>query len=517
MNHSSGAHGIKRGVTLFHKHSLKAIGLILALVQVGCSVSQPAATAQIEQSAANTPSVTSVNTATRSPEPVITVTALPTQTSVANTETPGQVSSTAPLLQQGAVWGYLDPYMAEEVAVGAYNPNFPDCGNSWLTTLPQESGEITLTLDYLTPVLPEELLIYTASFQSGISRVELLNTQTGLSIQLAREDLSSASTQVPDGACHTQMNLRVHGDFEVNQVIIAFDELAFAASIAAVELLGRQAAVTEPAVYWRVPLPDTPSDIVIGQNGLVYVATQGNGLYRYDVEGNLLAKINLPEESAAGKMAVDPLGNLLWIDPVNQQFMVMSPQEEQRAVKTDRIFTDIAVSPSSGNIYLMVNQTITIYDADAAEIVDQFDLDETNIFTNLTFDSLGALYLLRDFNWNATLIRADPLTGEELDAVPLVRSALVETVANDLATDAAGNIYVLFAINTGQIAIHQFDSKGILLQRFGGLTSDISEWSEGTFLDPRALAVSADSRFVLVADGYDSQAYLTCFLMEIDE
>jgi DNA-binding beta-propeller fold protein YncE len=451
------------------------------------------------------------------PEPVKTVTALPVATSVPNTETPRQVSADASLVQQGAVWGYLDPYMAEEVAVGAYNSNLPDCGNAWLTTLPQESGEITLTLDYLTPVLPEELLIYSASFQSGISRIELLNTQTGLSIQLAREDLSSASTQVPDGACHTRMNLPVHGDFEVNQVIIAFDELAFAAGVAAVELLGRQEGVSDPAVYWRVPLPDTPSDIAIGQNGLVYVATQGNGLYRYDIEGNLIGKIDLPEETAIRKIAVDPLGNLLWNDAASQQFMVMSPQDEQQAVKTDRIFTDIAVNPSSGNIYLMVNHSITIYNTDTTEIVGQFDLDETSIYTNLTFDSIGTFYLLRDFNWNATLIRADPLTGEELDALPLVRTTLVETVANDLATDASGNIYVLFAMNTGQIAIHQLNPDGVLLQRFGELTGDISEWPEGTFLDPHALAVSADGRFVLVADGYDGQAYLTCYLMEIDE
>jgi hypothetical protein len=54
--------------------------------------------------------------------------------------------------------------------------------------------------------------------------------------------------------------------------------------------------------------------------------------------------------------------------------------------------------------------------------------------------------------------------------------------------------------------VGQLNPDGVLLQRFGELTGDISEWTEETFLDPRALAMSADGRFVLVADGYDGQA-----------
>jgi WD40 repeat protein len=165
----------------------------------------------------------------------------------------------------------------------------------------------------------------------------------------------------------------------------------------------------------------------------------------------------------------------------------------------------------------MNDKTIEIYTSDTAEAVDQFRLDDTHVYTSMTFNSQGNFYLLRDFNWDAVIITADPLTGEEQDVFPWEQSHIVETVTNDLVTDEDGNIYVLFSMNTGQIAIHQFNQKGELLQRFGKLTSDVNDWAEGSFLDPRALAVSPDGRLVLVADGYDDQAYLTCFLMEIDE
>ncbi|MDF1519356.1 MAG: hypothetical protein P1P73_02615 [Brevefilum sp.] len=38
-----------------------------------------------------------------------------------------------------------------------------------------------------------------------------------------------------------------------------------------------------------------------------------------------------------------------------------------------------------------------------------------------------------------------------------------------------------------------------------------------SFLDPVAITVSPDGRFILVADGYEDKSYLSAFLMEIDE
>ena len=58
--------------------------------------------------------------------------------------------------------------------------------------------------------------------------------------------------------------------------------------------------------------------------------------------------------------------------------------------------------------------------------------------------------------------------------------------------------------------------KAISLRRFGRLTTDMDDWSEGALFDPRAITVSADGRFILVADGYEETAYLTAFLIEME-
>jgi predicted outer membrane repeat protein len=75
------------------------------------------------------------------------------------------------------------------------------------------------------------------------------------------------------------------------------------------------------------------------------------------------------------------------------------------------------------------------------------------------------------------------LTGEEQDVFPLEQSHIVETVANDLVTDEDGNIYVLFSMNTGQIAIHQFSQNGVLLQRFGKLLLQLADTGGGMYND----------------------------------
>lgn len=482
--------------------------VMLILAQTSCGVSQKAATPAGRQNTATIP-LQVTDTA------VVMPSAPATDGPAMNL--PADEVTDSLLLRQGAFWGYLDPYMADEVAVGDYDAKAPSCGNGWLATLPKESGETILTLEYLTPVLPEQLIIYAAGAQTGIRRIEMLNSQSGLGVELDLGYLASGSTPLHEGACDTRINIPAHSEFEVDQIIMAFEDNTFAASIAAVELYGRLAAFTEPSVYWRVPLPGTPADIAMGPNGLVYVATQGNGLYGYDVEGNLLKKFDIPEHADILKLAVDPFGNLALTDAAYRWFVVLSPEGVQQTAGGDGLYTGIAVNPQTGNIYLMDNNTIEVYTSDTAESVDQFRLDDTHVYTSMTFNSQGNFYLLRDFNWDAAIITADPLTGEEQDAFPLEQSHIVETVANDLVTDEDGNIYVLFSMNTGQIAIHQFSQNGVLLQRFGKLTSDVNDWAEGSFLDPRALAVSPDGRFVLVADGYDDQAYLTCFLMEIDE
>ncbi len=85
-----------------------------------------------------------------------------------------------------------------------------------------------------------------------------------------------------------------------------------------------------------------------------------------------------------------------------------------------------------------------------------------------------------------------------------------------MVIDDSGNFYILFGLNTGQIAVHVLDPQGNFLRRFGRLTTDMDDWLEGALFDPRAITVSADGRFILVADGYEETAYLTAFLIEME-
>lgn len=119
-------------------------------------------------------------------------------------------------------------------------------------------------------------------------------------------------------------------------------------------------------------------------------------------------------------------------------------------------------------------------------------------------------------HWEALLLELDPLTGEELDATPLKRSTNVDIEPRDLAIEENGNFYVLFSMNAGRVAVHLLDPQGNLLRRFGQLTYDPENWPEGSFFEPRAIAVSPDGRFVFIADGFENNVYLTAFLLEAE-
>ncbi|HEY9121498.1 MAG TPA: hypothetical protein VIM80_00740, partial [Brevefilum sp.] len=183
----------------------------------------------------------------------------------------------------------------------------------------------------------------------------------------------------------------------------------------------------------------------------------------------------------------------------------------------DFSFPQTAIHPQDGSLYILSNNRLRTYNIQTGELTGEITLDEIHTYTSLTFDAEGQLYTIRDFNWDAALVRLDPYTGEELDAFPLLTSNLNEVVARDIDIDQSGNIYILFSMNTGQVSIHKLSPQGILLQRFGLLSNDPFDCPEGSFLDPTAITVSSDGRFILVADGYDENSYLSAFLMEIDE
>lgn len=450
--------------------------------------------------------------------PEITQTAQPAapwlSPSPTSSEAAGQATNPA-RLRQGAAFSRIDLFDLDEVATGSYRIDYPFCGDSYLSTLHDESTETILALSYTTPVLAEQVEIFASGEPLGIKHIELLNSQSGLGKLVYESGAAIHSQPLAEGACKERLIFPANTEFEVDTIFIAFEKLTGAAQISAVEVTGLLEDFVEVPIFWRVPLPNTPVDIAAGKNGTLFVATEPKDLFIYDVEGNRLKQFSTPEHAQLISVTADSAGNAVITDIGFQWFVVLSPELgiDIHAGGLDSYF-DAAVNPLDGNVYLRTASSIDVYTTDTAELVRKMPLDELHSLGGLAFNAKGQFYALRDYDWDATLVELDPLTLEELDATPLRRTDKVETVARDLAIDASGNLYILFQLNAGRIAVHMLDSDGVTIKRFGKITNELDNWPEGEFLDPRAIAVSPDGRFILVADGYEQSSYLTAFLVE---
>jgi len=427
----------------------------------------------------------------------------------------GDQAANPAFLRQGAAFSQIDLLGLDEIAVGGYQTDAPFCGDSYLSTLPDESTETMLALYYATPVLAEQVEIYTSGEPVEIKHIELLNSQSGLGKLIYESGTAVQSEPLSEGACRERLIFPADTEFEVDTIFIAFQKLAGAAQISAVEMTGSLESYVEVPVFWRVPLPNTPVDIAAEKNGAFFVATEPKDLFIYDVEGNRLKQFSTPEHAQLTSVTADSAGNAVITDIGFQWFVVLSPELgiDILAGGLDSYF-DAAVNPLDGNVYLRTASSIDVYTTDTAELVRKMPLDELHSLGGLAFNAKGQLYALRDYDWDAALVELDPLTLEELDATPLRRTDKVETVARDLAIDASGNLYILFQLNAGRIAVHMLDSNGVTIKRFGKITNELENWPEGEFLDPRAIAVSPDGRFILIADGYEQSSYLTAYLVE---
>lgn len=499
---------MKAKTMLLRSASLRfvVVGIWLVLLAQGCvpATEEPAAPAELSVKQ------TEIAQATLEATPG----AAEEKNSLPTVELPPVELEDGQLIRQGARFGSLIPQQVEDVAVGRYDPNYPSCGEPSLATLPEAGGEILLTLTYATPVLPERIEVYHSGQIDGLRRVEALNTLSGLGRLLYESGAETRREGLSEGSCAERLVLEGKVDFEVDQVILSFDSPAAAAQVAAVELWGRLEAFEDVPVFWRAPLENTPVDLAVTKTGMVYAATEPNGLFMYDYEGVQLKRYSTPSQAQLNCVTADVFDNLIVTDSTFGWFMVITPEEEQLAIGDADSCLSAAVSPADGNLYLLKRDGIDVFTTDTAEMIRQNPLDEVNFYAGLAFNSQGKLFTLRDSNWSPVLAELDPLTGEELDATPLIRSNQGEIVARALAIDGNGYFYVLFQVNTGQVAIHKLDSQGNLVARFGKLAGDLEEWAPGVFMDPRAIAVDAAGGFIYVADGFGGSAFLTAFLME---
>jgi len=330
------------------------------------------------------------------------------------------------------------------------------------------------------------------------------------------------------GQCLARLSLSVNADFEVDTVLITLAASDVPTQIDAVELVGELQGFLDLPVFWRVPLPGAPISLAAGQNGRVYVAVDPDGyfhasdlnrdeLYAYDVEGNQLQKFNIPTGSNLTDIASDSFGNLAVVDDTYGWFVVLTPEGRQLLAGGEALAGQIAVSPVSGDLYVLQASAITVYSGETGKLLRQMPLDDLHSYTGLSFDPQGRLATLRDADWAAELLQLDPLTGEEWQVLPLERSGQIDIDARDLAIDAGGNFYILFLMNSGDVALEVFAPNGTFLKRFGKLAYDPADLPEGVFFEPRAIAVTPDGRFVIIADGNTDAYFLTAFLLETEE
>jgi len=471
------------------------IPLLVLLVSLACNLAQPTPTAP-------------------NPEPPPTATELPPTSTVAPaTDTPPPTAA-----QPGTVYWPMQAFSeVGDPDFAAGQPDVSDCAEpmqpTWAATASDQPA--ILTLAYPTPVLASQIDLYYLGQPGDLLRIEVQNSLSGLG-QLIH-DGEQAPLSPPGGyKCPAKLSLPVKVDFEVDLVIITVAASPNPLQIDAVGLSGQLLGLIEPPVYWRVPLPGTPVSLAINPSGLVFAATEPNGLFTYDIEGNQLKQHPIPSEAQLTDVTADPFGNFVVVDDGYGWFILMSPEGEHLTIGGEYLYGQGAVSPADGNLYILKGSSLLLYTTDTAEFLREMPLDATPAYASLAFAPDGRLFTLRNPGWQPELLQLDPQTGDELDAIPLARANQypIEIVARDLAIDASGNFYVLFQMNTGQIAIHVLDPQGNFVSRFGRLTSDFDDWPEGAFLDPRALAISSDGRFLLVADGYDGTSYLTAFLLE---
>lgn len=122
----------------------------------------------------------------------------------------------------------------------------------------------------------------------------------------------------------------------------------------------------------------------------------------------------------------------------------------------------------------------------------------------LTFGPNDTLLVVSEEGYVAELIPDNGLLIQRLGL-----DALRERLPQALAVDAAGTMYVTTLIPA---AVAILDPAGQFVEWLGEETVRTDEgWPEGEFLFPFGVAVSADGRYVVVGDTFESFAYITVF------
>ncbi len=145
-----------------------------------------------------------------------------------------------------------------------------------------------------------------------------------------------------------------------------------------------------PLAAVRVPV-DVKNVSCLTNDGDIWIGTNGNGIYRYDVIGSNAKPVEVPDELKKAdirSLAADRYGRL-WVGTARSGLFVRNGSEWKHVGSTERI-PAIRVSPVDGAVALATNFGVVVYNA---ETDTWTEFGPTIVQpTSLAFDAKGNLF-----------------------------------------------------------------------------------------------------------------------------
>lgn len=382
--------------------------------------------------------------------------------------------------------------------------------------------EYFLNLEYDYPVNPSEIVIYFASISTGNIRVELLDSSSGLGTEIYNGVIDTG------GICPGVMHLPVDSDLIGDTLVLAFRNSDPTVYIDAVSLIGSKPNFLDIPVFWRIEIPfdhmadpesDFPGGLASDQFGNIFLANGNNGLFRYDIEGNLLQEYVVPDLANIRDVVIDNNGQIVITD-LNYKWYVILDQEGIQVDAGGEDFgwngpREIAIHPITGNLYILDEtdeySRIRVYSSETNRLIRDIPLETIGIqmHKGLAFDPQGYLYTADQLL--GSILKIDPETGEEIDY--LGYEFMNKVSPSDLAIDQNGMMYILLNASPDDSAVYILNPQGSLIHQLGELTYDGSNWQEGVFFFPVSISVTPDGKYLTICE----VGYLATYWLELDD
>lgn len=436
---------------------------------------------------------------------------------------------------QWASDAYADEFDGGDPVMAVGEPDGEFCGDENHAWTPESgNNERVLGLYYRTAVDPVIVELIISENPGGRMRVEILNSTSGLGRVIFDGEIDSG------GNCPVKITLPAKVDIMVDWVVVSLAPSPSPPGIDAVGLLGVLPDYSQLPAFWRsggetgnqtgdfCELHQMAADDYYS----VYLADACHGVYRLDIEGNILSVLQPEGAGRFVDVKIAPSGNLVLADS-SGQVIVSSPQGDVITRIGSRGYGDgefaegyprvLAVSPLDGNLYILDAggadsdradlPLLQVYSGATWEFIRSQPLDGFSVdsLVSMQFDMENNLYLLEQSE--KVVLKFDPENGELL--ARLGGSTLAPVRPKALQVDGRGRLYVTAAGSRGAAAVYVFESDGYFLWQYGtNLEIDIDShqsWLEGTFVDPQGIAVTPDGNFVFISDQAGGFAYVTAY------